>query len=286
MNRDMNACISKLACPHCHSPLSKKGTKLHCTNSQCDNTYAIEEGIPFFAPDIPIGKYDENYANKYAGVWAYGYKTLHFGEDESLYRTVNELVLSNTFKNNEYTIVDAGCGVGRISGDCGKNFPHSTVFGVDASKYMLEWAYKINVTDTPVEISLSHMGFGKKTIQGLNLSNVWLIQADVHALPFSENTVDIGLSINVIDRVEDPRKVISEVYRILKKGGLFVFTNPLDWVESDLWDRYPDAQSILEVFTEVGFTVEEWFDGLYYREILDARGSYEDWRTLVIQAKK
>jgi ubiquinone/menaquinone biosynthesis C-methylase UbiE len=286
MNRDITTCILNLACPRCHSPLRKESDTLHCTNPQCSTSYTIEGEIPFFVPDIDIGKYDEKYANKYAGVWAYGYKTLHFGEDESLYRTVNELVLSSAFRDCEYTIVDAGCGVGRVSGDCGKNFERSTVFGVDASKHMLEWAYKINVTDAPVEISLSHMGFGKKTVQGMGLKNVWLVQADVHALPFPENTVDIGLNINVIDRAKDPHKVISEVYRILKKGGFFVFTNPLDWEEPHLWDEYPDAQSVLSLFTEVGFTIEEWFDGLYYREILDARGSYEDWRTLVIRARK
>lgn len=286
MNTDINACISKLACPHCFSPLNKKGNKLHCKNPQCNTTYTMEKGIPFFAPDIDIGKYDEEYANKYAGVWAYGYRTLHFGEDESLYRTVNELVLSNAFRNNEYTIVDAGCGVGRISGDCGNNFPHSTVFGVDASKHMLDWALKINVIDTPVAISLSHMGFGKKTIQGRGLHNVCLVQADVHCLPLPEESVDIGLSINVIDRASDPYKVISEMYRVLKKDGFFVFTNPLDWTKPPLWDKYPDAQSILAMFTAIGFVIEEWFDGLYYREILDARGSYEDWRTLVIHAAK
>ena len=76
------------------------------------------------------------------------------------------------------------------------------------------------------------------------------------------------------------------MYRALKKDGFFVFTNPLDWTKPHLWDKYPDAQSILDMFTAIGFVIEEWFDGLYYREILDARRSYEDWRTLVIMATK
>jgi ubiquinone/menaquinone biosynthesis C-methylase UbiE/uncharacterized protein YbaR (Trm112 family) len=283
---DINACISKLACPSCHSPLSKRGDKLHCSSLKCAASYPMEEGIPFFAPNIDIGKYDEEYASKYAGVWAYGYETLHFGENESLFRTVNEVVLSNMLRNSEYTIVDAGCGVGRISGDCSNNFPNSAVLGIDASKHMLKWAHKINVTDALLEMSLSHMGFGKKTIQGRGLQNLYLVQADVHHLPLSEGSVDIGLSINVIDRASNPYGVISEMHRVLKKDGFFVFTNPLDWTTSHLWDTYPDAQSILDMFDEIGFVIEEWFDGLYYREILDSRGSYENWRTLVIQARK
>jgi ubiquinone/menaquinone biosynthesis C-methylase UbiE/uncharacterized protein YbaR (Trm112 family) len=286
VNDNIGACFARLVCPRCHSSLRSEGDSLRCVGSGCGAVYTIDNGIPFLAPDIDLGKYDETYANKYAGLWAHGYETLNFGDNESLYRTVSELILANADRHAEYTIVDAGCGVGRLTGACGKTFGKSTVFGLDASKYMLNWAYRVCTRDEPVVVDLSGAGFGTKTIPGMKLPNVCLAQADVLALPFCDDSVDIGLSINIVDRASDPRKVISEMYRVLKKGGLFVFTSPLNWCDQALWEAYPDGRAVLKMIADTGFLVEEWFDGLRYREVLDARGSYEEWITLVVQARR
>ena len=151
---------------------------------------------------------------------------------------------------------------------------------------MLQWAYELNISVSPIKVDLSHVGFGTKVIQGRGLRNLSLGQADVHALPLDNESIDIGLSINVIDRVTDPKQVISELHRVLKKGGTFIFANPLNWLDVGLWEHYPSAESIITMFTDIGFTIIEWFDGLYYREIKDARGSFEEWKTLHIKAMK
>ena len=135
-------------------------------------------------------------------------------------------------------------------------------------------------------MNLSSYGFGKKKIRGKNLSNLFLAQSDAHSLPIPDNSIDIGLSINIIDRTKNPHKIISDLHRVLKKDGLIVFSNPLNWIEEEKWLKYPDAESILKMFNEIGFKVEDWFDGLFYREIRDARGSFEEWKTLIIQARK
>ena len=280
--------VSKLVCPHCHSELKEKNNRLlNCSNPKCNNSFKIDDnGIPFFAPDIDIGKYDENYANLYSGVWAYGYETMNQGENESLYRTVNEMILSNSFRDKEYTILDAGCGVGRTAGDCARYFNNSIILGMDASEHMLKKAHSFNHGDSKIEIDLSKFGFGRKVISQKNLENLLFIQADIYSLPLLDNIIDIGLSINIVDRVKDPKKVITEMYRVLKKGGLFLFSDPLNWQEERIWKKYPDAESILEMFTKIGFSIDIWFDGLFYREIKDARKSYEDWSTLIVQARK
>jgi hypothetical protein len=51
------------------------------------------------------GKYNAAYATKYAGIWALGYETLHRGENEGLYRTVNEMVLSEGRRKETSTIL-------------------------------------------------------------------------------------------------------------------------------------------------------------------------------------
>jgi len=45
-------------------------------------------------------------------------------------------------------------------------------------------------------------------------------------LPFSDNSFDLIYSTNVLEHVNDPRKVISESIRVLKRGGFLQFVIP------------------------------------------------------------
>ncbi len=44
--------------------------------------------------------------------------------------------------------------------------------------------------------------------------------ASIHSLPIASNSVDIILSIACLEHIEDPQRVVKEMYRILKPGGL------------------------------------------------------------------
>lgn len=50
---------------------------------------------------------------------------------------------------------------------------------------------------------------------------------DVQQLTFSDSSFDLITSTEVFEHVADDRKGFKEVYRVLKNGGLFVFTVPL-----------------------------------------------------------
>lgn len=43
-------------------------------------------------------------------------------------------------------------------------------------------------------------------------------------LPFGDDGFDVVISDNVIDHAENPKKIIAEISRVLKPGGLFYFT--------------------------------------------------------------
>lgn len=46
--------------------------------------------------------------------------------------------------------------------------------------------------------------------------------ADAHALPFSENTFDLIISLAVLEHIEYPAVMLREVYRVLKPGGVYL----------------------------------------------------------------
>lgn len=50
--------------------------------------------------------------------------------------------------------------------------------------------------------------------------------ADAMDLPYEEGFFDIVVSFDVFEHIEDDKKAVSEVYRVLKKGGSLVYSVP------------------------------------------------------------
>jgi SAM-dependent methyltransferase len=74
--------------------------------------------------------------------------------------------------------------------------------------------------------------------QRLPLSEPQLsIAAAGEALPLASASMDVCLTFNVLDHMQDPRRALDEIFRILKPGGrLFVMTHTFPaWVLPVLW---------------------------------------------------
>lgn len=52
------------------------------------------------------------------------------------------------------------------------------------------------------------------------------VVADVHRLPFPDNSFDGALCTSVLEHVEDERKVVGEIFRVVRPGGKVVITIP------------------------------------------------------------
>jgi SAM-dependent methyltransferase len=54
------------------------------------------------------------------------------------------------------------------------------------------------------------------------------VKADICDLPFNDNVFDVVFCNHVLEHIEDDTKAISELYRVLKPGGLGIFQIPQD----------------------------------------------------------
>ncbi len=289
--------LDVLRCPRCHAGLTPAGDSLACAGPE-RHRFSERGGVLTLA-EPPAGKYDPAYAARYAALWAYGFETLNSGLDESLYRTVSSLVAeslaaraaahaaSDAAASVPPIIVDAGCGVGRTTADVARLAPAGWVLGLDGSPAMLELAARIVLGSGKVAVPLPEDGFGDLSITGRRTANAVLARADVEHLPLADAVADVVLSVNIVDRLpQGPEAAFREGLRVLRPGGHLVFTDPLNWTRPRLWRRFPDAESVIELLDDLGFTIECWFDRLPYREIIDARGSFEEFTTLVARARK
>ncbi len=56
--------------------------------------------------------------------------------------------------------------------------------------------------------------------------SIELKKATVPPIPFADNTFDYVVSFQVIEHIKRDKKFVSEVYRVLKKGGKFIVSTP------------------------------------------------------------
>lgn len=104
------------------------------------------------------------------------------------------------------TILDVGCGGGLLSNtlaQCGHK-----VHGIDLSTESLRIAA---LKDATHSVSYS--------------------RADAHDLPFEAGSFDVVCALDILEHVEDPKRVVQEAARVLKPEGKFFFhTFNRNWV--------------------------------------------------------
>jgi len=127
---------------------------------------------------------------------------IRYGYDYSkIFQTYwNNKLISLCLNGAKSCILDFGCGNGILIPDLAKNF--KIVHGLDISFKMLK-SSKVNWTD----------------------ANGALV-GDGNCLPFKDNSFDCVVCRGVIHHIPDIDLTLNEVYRILTKDGLFVFSEP------------------------------------------------------------
>ena len=89
---------------------------------------------------------------------------------------------------------------------------------------------------------------------------------NLHAIDLPDNTAGTVFLMDTLEHVEYPHQAVSEIYRILKPGGLLVMSSVLDFfiheTPNDFWRFTPDAfRSLLKPFKQshVGWYGPDYF---------------------------
>lgn len=131
-------------------------------------------------------------------VFTYDEKIYGHSPEEEFYDLLKRMVIDEAFFH-EKTILDAGCGIGRITQSVAKYA--NEVVGVDFSLGVDE-AYLLNE----------------------NNPNVHIMQADIMNLPFKESSFDYVYSKGVLHYVSDVQKCLAELASVVIPGGALSVT--------------------------------------------------------------
>jgi SAM-dependent methyltransferase len=83
--------------------------------------------------------------------------------------------------------------------------------------------------------------------------------ASAYEIPVADESFDTALSTASLEHLAEPMVALGECYRILKPGGIAIYTVPFFWhLHSEPWDYFRFSKYGLEhIFRRVGFEVVE-----------------------------
>lgn len=135
------------------------------------------------------------------------------GLDKSFYRRV--IGVAGKINGN---ILDVGCGQGFLLKMIHDKYPPVSFFGLDISNKLCHLSKKNNP-----------------------YANIEL--GDAEDLPYQDGFFDFVFMTETLEHLLDYNKAINEVYRVLRKNGVFVVTVPnRDWLRYDFYDSLRDKK--------------------------------------------
>ncbi len=108
-----------------------------------------------------------------------------------------------------------------------------------------------------MDFSLDALAFARKR------GAAHVLSADLTALPVASASVDCVIGLDVLEHVEDDEGALREIARVLRSGGVFVFTVP---ASSALWRHHDELYGHFRRYTKAGFAAHVRHAGLTIRE--------------------
>lgn len=134
------------------------------------------------------------------------FQSLRVDPLQRYWHTTRFTEVSNLIEPTGGLILDIGCADGVFSKVIFDKSHADKFIGMDVIKSSVDWANK-------------HWNKERK---------MTFVFGDAHDLKFKTGTFDAVFAMEVLEHVVDPKKVLSEIRRILKKDGYAVFLVPSD----------------------------------------------------------
>ena len=146
-------------------------------------------------------------------------------------------------------VLDVGCGLG------------------GTARHLAE-IYDCHVTG--IDLTEEYISVGKQLTDLVGLSDqVELHQGSALEIPFEDEMFDIVWTEHVQMNIADKDRFYSEIERVLKPGGRFVFHDvfrgsgdspyyPLPWAEHESFSFLATEEEVRAVFDQVGLSIDQW----------------------------
>lgn len=137
-------------------------------------------------------------------------------------------------------VCEIGCGLGRVLFDMANKRPEiDALLGTDISETFVAECQKIRDGRSVVSPK-----FAVSQPERLNFTVM-----DAQHMSLQDGTFDLVVCLNVIDRVPEPKQVLSELSRIVRQTGYLLIADPYDWNEQ-YTAKEKHIASINDVYTQ------------------------------------
>ena len=131
-------------------------------------------------------------------------------------------------------VLEVGCGSGAFTLDAARAAgANGKVYALDIQKDML-----------------SRLRNKLAKPENKDIANIEMINRSAYELPFQEGSLDLIFTVSVFQEIPDKRKALSEMYRVLKPGGILAISEFM--VDPD----YPLISTTERMVTKAGFALD------------------------------
>lgn len=138
------------------------------------------------------------------------------------------------------------------------SFPNGIVADIGCGPY----AGFLPYVDAKIKLAIDPLCFEYQNISELS-NDILFISADGEQLPLRDESVDAIFCVNALDHMMKPDLALSEMYRVLKKGGYLALSvdiggtpgHPVDIEEKDL-EKFLQTHSFCTIQKECGTHIQ------------------------------
>ena len=135
------------------------------------------------------------------------------------------------------SVLDIGCGGGRMAFEISKKMANAKVVGVDGDLEYIELAKKMYKSD-----------------------NLTFIHAKIdEKLKFGENSFDLVIFIDVIEHLLNPAFVLKEIYSLLKPGGILIVSTDNVFYIRNFFKYILQSYGILKVKAHIWHNLDRFY---------------------------